>query len=67
MLRLATSHAFELVSTLSPTKSFALASHYHGCGERTRGRDSQSHGIHCNYCNRYDHIEAKCRIKVRQQ
>lgn len=63
---MATPHAFGPIYTLSPTNSSTLASHYHGCGRRTRGRGGHRHGICCNYCNRYGRIEANCRTKARE-
>ncbi|MCI60279.1 hypothetical protein A2U01_0081534, partial [Trifolium medium] len=45
--------------------SSALASHYHGRGGRNGGRSDQR--SRCNYCLRYDHIEANCRTMPREQ
>ncbi|MCI57597.1 hypothetical protein A2U01_0078848, partial [Trifolium medium] len=44
----------------------ALASHYHGRGGRNGGRGGQRN-IRCNYCFRYNHVEADCRTKAREQ
>lgn len=50
-----------------PTKSSALASHYHGRGERTGGLCGHHHGIHYNHCNRYGRIKVDCRTKARER
>lgn len=66
LLRLTTPHAFGPVSTPSPTESSSLTSHNHGRGGRARGRNGHCHGIRCNYCNRYSHIEVDCHTKARE-
>lgn len=60
-------YSFRPFSTLSPTESSTLMSHYHGHGRRDRGCSGQHHGIHCNYCNYYSHIEVECHTNVREQ
>lgn len=67
LLRLATPHAFGLVSTSSPIESSSFASHYHDHGGRTGGNGVYRHGIHFNYSNRYGHIEADCCTKARKE